>query len=112
MGFSLMTSDASSDQKRGLTHRSMAERSATAAGDNTMVSRVLTYSTLSSVRLGVVAAVEACAARALDAAEIAQLPPYVACAMAAQGWVRWRYQDSRSESLLAHARAEIGRAHV
>jgi hypothetical protein len=105
LGFSLMASDDPGEQERALTNLNEAERCAAAAGDNTMVSRVLTYSTLTLVRLGKVREVIDCARRASHAAEVAQLPPYAACAAAAEGWARWREQDRQNAPrLLEHAR--------
>lgn len=89
----------------------LAREQAELSSDTTMLSRILTYTATTWLRLGDVERTAQAASAALDAAIEAQLQPYIAAAHACQGWAQWRRGNTESAlALLSEARV-LWKAH-
>jgi class 3 adenylate cyclase/tetratricopeptide (TPR) repeat protein len=75
-------------------------------GDVVMRARCLCYLNVTALRRHDVGAVRALAPQALEAAEVASYPEYVAAAMATQAWVAWC--EDRPEDVVKSATEALG----
>ncbi len=92
------------ERRASLLHFEDAVRMAAPDGEATLMARIRIFHTMALLRTGNVDATDAAARVALDAAEAARLPPYVAAAKGCLGWAAWRRDDEKvAESLLEDA---------
>ncbi len=110
-GFTRMTAEAKSRLNQAFEHLKHAENDAKRAADTTLLSRIRAYQILTLVRMGDANSVSQAALSALHSAEVAQLPPYTAAALAGQAWVAWRGDDSVSARSLAERAKSTWKAH-
>ncbi|HET9956018.1 MAG TPA: AAA family ATPase [Polyangiaceae bacterium] len=110
LGF-LLLPGSESDCREGVDVLRQAERDAITLGDSTLLSRVLTYSMLTHVRLRDRRQAAQVAERAVVIAEEVQLLPYVGAALACQGWSRWVSGESFHARPLLEKALAVWQAH-
>jgi hypothetical protein len=77
-------------RRQAVEHLELAASAATGINDATLLARIRIYHAIVLLRLGEIAATESAARLAFEAAEAAQLVPYLAAAEGCLGWVAWR----------------------
>lgn len=110
IGFALNAGDRSHNEE-ALGWLQDGEREARAAGDSTLLSRLLVYQGLANLRLQRVAEVASCAEQAMAVAESVQQPPYVAAATAYLAWVAWHQARPAEALTLAEKAKQIWHEH-
>jgi eukaryotic-like serine/threonine-protein kinase len=97
--------------REGARWLEQAELDATAAGDSTLLCRVVVYRMLAALRLAHVDETHHLACRVLRLAQTVQQPPYVAAARACDAWAAWRVGQAAKAENLATKALETWTAH-
>jgi hypothetical protein len=100
------------ERRASLAHFEDAARKAAPDGEATLMARIRIFHAMALLRTGNVEATEAAARVALDAAEAARLPPYVAAAKGCLGWVAWRRDDEKVAGHLLEEALERWKGHA
>ena len=110
VGFLLMPGTRNHCQE-GIDWLLRAEVNARLLGDNTLLCRVLTYQAITRLRLGDEKSLAASLSELFEAAQTAQLPPYVALNQACEAWLLWRTERSPRAEELANRAITMWDAH-